>query len=106
MVGALPRPTLRTIKVLKVDQEDYTEWRSKVVMVAPTNSISVSLHDILFSLKTEMKRSTSIPDPTLTEDGFPRSLKTSLKPVRKVLRSWTRKQRSNQDTNLQQQEGE
>ena len=43
MVGALPRPTLRTIKVLKVDQRDYTERRSKVVMVMPINSISVSL---------------------------------------------------------------
>ena len=49
MVGALPRPNLRTIKVLKVDQEDYTERRSKVVMVAPTNRISVSLQ-IYFSL--------------------------------------------------------
>ena len=58
-------------------------------MVAPTNSISVSLHDILFSLKTEMKRSTSSPNPTLTEDGFPTQitedvLGTSQEDIRKL----------------------
>ena len=69
-------------------------------MVAPTNSISVSLHDILFSLKTEIKRSTSSPNPTLTEDGFPTQitedvLGTSQEDIRKLDQEAAQQQKLN-----------